>query len=77
MGKYKKYFGKLVSTRSEHGKFGTLLNSTEVLFSKIFYHQAFEVLKRAKKIAIANELFGLQQEIMEREKLLLSYLENY
>jgi hypothetical protein len=71
-----KVLRQLYSTRSEHAKIGTLLNSVEVLFHKTFYHQAFEVLKRAKKIAIANELYGLQQEILEREKLLLPYLEN-
>lgn len=72
-----KVLRQFYSTHSEHGKIGALLNSAEVLFYKTFYHQALEVLKRAKKIAIANELFGLQQEIMEREKLLLPYLENY
>lgn len=72
-----KVLRQLYSARSEHAKLGALLNSAEVLFFKTFYHQAFEVLKRAKKIAIANELYGLQQEIMEREKLLLPYLENH
>ena len=72
-----KVLRQLYSSRSEHAKLGALLNSAEVLFYKTFYNQALEVLKRAKKIAIANELFGLQQEIMEREKLLLPYLENH
>jgi len=72
-----KVLRQLYNSRSEHAKLGSLLNSAEVLFHKTFYQQAFEVLKRAKKIAIANHLFGLQQEIMEREKLLLPYLENY
>lgn len=72
-----KVLRQLYSSRSEHAKLGALLNSAEVLFYKTFYHQASEVLKRAKKIAIANELYGLQQKIMEREKLLLPYLENY
>jgi hypothetical protein len=72
-----KVLRQLYSSRSEHAKLGALLNSAEVLFYKTFYHQAEEVLKRAKKIAMANELFGLQQEIMEREKLLLPYLENH
>lgn len=72
-----KVLRQLYSTRSDHAKIGAMLNSAEVLFYKTFYHQAFEVLKRAKKIAIANELHGLQQEIMEREKLLLPYLENH
>ncbi|MFK7772159.1 MAG: hypothetical protein AB8F94_08465 [Saprospiraceae bacterium] len=72
-----KVLRQLYSSRSEHAKLGAMLNSAEVLFYKTFYHQALEVLKRAKKIAIANELYGLQQEIMEREKLLLPCLENY
>ena len=72
-----KVLRQLYSTRSEHTKLEAMLNSVEVLFYKTFYHQAFEVLKRAKKIAVANKLYGLQQEIMEREKLLLPYLENH
>ncbi|MFK8007725.1 MAG: hypothetical protein AB8H03_15210 [Saprospiraceae bacterium] len=72
-----KVLRQLYSSRSEHAKLGSLLDSAEVLFNKTFYQQALEVLKRAKKIAIANELYGLQQEIMEREKLLLPYLENH
>lgn len=72
-----KVLRQLYSSRSEHAKLGALLNSAEVLFYKTLYQQAFEVLKRARKIAIANELYGLQQEIMEREKLLLPYLENH
>lgn len=72
-----KVLRQLYSSRSEHAKLGALLNSAEVLFCKTFYQQSLEVLKRAKKIAIANELYGLQQEIMEREKLLFPYLENH
>lgn len=72
-----KVLRQLYSSRSEHAKLGALLSSAEVLFSKTFYHQTFEVLKRAKKIAVANELYGLQQEIMEKEQLLLPYLENH
>ena len=72
-----KVLRQLYSTRSEHAKLRALLDSSEVLFYKTFYRQAFQILKRAKKIAIANELYGLQQEIMEKEKRLLPYLENY
>jgi len=72
-----KVLRQLYNTRSEQTKLHILLNSVEVLFHKTLYHQAYEVLKRAKKTAIAEELYGLQQEILEWEQQLLPYLQNH
>jgi len=72
-----KVLRQLNASRSEHAKLGSVIGSVEVLFQKTLYAQAYETLKRAKKIAIAHELYGFQQEIIEWEKKLLPYLENH
>lgn len=72
-----KVLRQLYGKHSERAKLGWLIESVEVLFSKTLYKQAYTAIKRAKKIAIANELYGLQQEIMDQEQRLLPYVENH
>ncbi|MEM6966262.1 MAG: hypothetical protein AAF573_15980 [Bacteroidota bacterium] len=72
-----KVLRQLYGKHSERTKLLRIIESVDVLFSKTLYKQAYTAIKRAKKIAIANELFGLQQIIMDQEQRLLPYVENH
>lgn len=72
-----KVLQQFFSARSEYAKLDVLLHSIDVLFHKTLYTQAYKILNRGKKIAIANHLTSWQQKFLEKEKQLLPFLENH
>ena len=72
-----KVLRQFYSSRSEQAKLDALLYSVDVLIHKTLYTQAYKVLNRGKKMAIANHLFSWQQKFLEKEKELLPLLENH
>ncbi len=57
----------LYGNRTKSSEINLMLNSVEILYNKKLYKQAYEMLKKAKKITFNFETLGLQQKILDWE----------